>query len=127
LELPHLHNLATTAARSRMGRVMAAWSIIEANLAAGKSLREVWEAAELDELAVPYAVFKTYVQRLRRRGLRTRPNQVSIQPAVRAVSASKPPQTLRVTQSDPFRNLREQRAKTTGFNYDPFPRKGLTR
>ena len=69
-ELSHLQQLVKMTPRTASGRVGAAWAVIKANLAAGKKLREVYEAAQGDGLEVPYAQFKTYVQRLRKRDLR---------------------------------------------------------
>jgi hypothetical protein len=80
-------------------------------------LREVWEAAKLDGLAIPYPQFRVYVSRLRRR--RQQPSTPATQPPhalmdVGAPLPSPPP-------PDPFSNLREQREKKkTGFDYDPF-------
>lgn len=80
-------------------------------------LREVWEAAKLDGLEIPYPQFRVYVSRLRRR--RQRP----------LTSEPPPPQTLTggeqepsLPPPDPFSNLREQREKKkqSAFEYDPF-------
>ena len=81
-------------------------------------LREVWEAAKLDGLEIPYPQFRVYVSRLRRR--RQRPSTTTPQPphalpnGERGLPAPPPP--------DPFNNLREQREKKeqSGFEYDPF-------
>jgi hypothetical protein len=45
----------------------AAWTEIEACLVRGMKRREVWEAAKLDGLEIPYRQFRVYVSRLRRR------------------------------------------------------------
>jgi len=80
-------------------------------------LREVWEAAKLDGLEIPYPQFRVYVSRLRRR--RPRPSTPATQPPHALMDndvplPSPPP-------PDPFSNLREQRGKKkTGFDYDPF-------
>jgi hypothetical protein len=81
-------------------------------------LREVWEAAKLDGLEIPYPQFRVYVSRLRRRLQRS------------FASVPQPPLTLTNRTSDlpapplrdPFNNLREQREKKeqSGFEYDPF-------
>ena len=80
-------------------------------------LREVWEAAKLDGLEIPYPQFRVYVSRLRRR--QRRPTSAPQPPpaltnAERGLPAPPPP--------DPFSNLREQREKKkqSGFEYDPF-------
>ncbi len=124
-DLPHLHELEKTPSRSAMGRVTGAWAVIGANLRGGKTLREVWETAERDGLNVPYPVFKIYVQRLRRRGARRGLPCVPHTPK-QTIQEIRPPLPKSATDIDPLRNLREQRAKTKGFEFSPFPRKGLT-
>jgi hypothetical protein len=77
-------------------------------------LREIWEAAKLDGLEIPYPQFRVYVSRLRRR------RQTSaLQPPA---SPSKGGPGLTPPPTDPFNNLREQREKKeqSGFEYDPF-------
>src|ERR1700691_4036338 len=69
-ELSHLQQLVKMTPRTASGRVAAAWAVIKANLAAGKKLREVYEAAQRDGLGVPYAQFRVYIHRLRKRDLR---------------------------------------------------------
>jgi hypothetical protein len=80
-------------------------------------LREVWEAAKLDGLEIPYPQFRVYVSRLRRR--KRRPTSAPQPPTAatngeHGLPAPPPP--------DPFNNLREQREKKeqSGFEYDPF-------
>jgi hypothetical protein len=80
-------------------------------------LREVWEAAKLDGLEIPYPQFRVYVSRLRRRrqkpflSMPEQPLQIGLE------NGSLPSPS----PSDPFRNLREQRekAKLSRFEYDP--------
>jgi len=114
--LVHLRSLLSVLPATNTGQVTAAWDQIEAGLARGMKLREVWEAAKLDGLAIPYPQFRVYVSRLRRRQRR---------------STSAPTPTSALTTADrglpdpppdPFRNLREQREKKkdAGFDYDPF-------
>jgi hypothetical protein len=40
--------------------------------------------------------------------------------------ARQPGRTIAKRTSDPLRNIRERRARKSGFEYDPFPTKGLT-
>jgi hypothetical protein len=81
-------------------------------------LREVWEAAKLDGLEIPYPQFRVYVSRLRQR--RQQLQKVTSQgpPAVTNGEG----ELLTPLPPDPFRNLREQREKKnqSGFEYDPF-------
>ena len=110
-----MRSLLSVLPATNTGQVTAAWDQIEAGLARGMKLREVWEAAKLDGLEILYPQFRVYVSRLRRR--RQRP------------STSEPPPTLTNVEPglpdpppEPFRNRREQREKkkNAGFEYDPF-------
>jgi hypothetical protein len=110
-----LRSLPSVLPATATGQVTAAWGEIEAGLARGMKLREVWEAAKLDGLDIPYPQFRVYVSRMRRRQ--------------RSSSTPQPPpvltnieQGLPNQQPDPFRNLREQREKMKQsiFEYDPF-------
>jgi hypothetical protein len=81
-------------------------------------LREVWEAAKLDGLEIPYPQFRVYVSRLRRRRQQPLKRAMQLPPALKdaGVPHQSPP-----PPPDPFSNLREQREKKrTGFDYDPF-------
>jgi hypothetical protein len=116
-DLVHLRSLLSVLPATNTGQVTAAWGEIEAGLARGMKLREVWEAAKLDGLAIPYPQFRVYVSRLRRR--RQQPLKPAMQPPPALKDAGVP--LLSPPQSDPFSNLREQREKKkTGFDYDPF-------
>jgi hypothetical protein len=81
-------------------------------------LREVWEAAKLDGLEIPYPQFRVYVSRLRRRRQRSSSSPprppLALPNGVRELPDPPP--------RDPFNNLREQREKKeqSGFEYDPF-------
>src|SRR5271156_2254007 len=66
-DLSHLRALPGVEPATRTGRVAWIWPEIEAGLATGKKLREVWDAARLDGLDIPYAQFRVYVSRLRTR------------------------------------------------------------
>lgn len=116
-DLVHLHSLPSTQPATKIGQIMWAWTEIEAGLAAGMKLKEVWEAARRDGLEMSYAQFRVCVSRLRRRRHRASPS-VPEQPPQTSTDNG-PPDPPR---SDPFRNLREQREKKqqSGFEYDPF-------
>jgi hypothetical protein len=94
------------------------WAEIEAGLAAGMKLKEVWQAASRDGLEMSYAQFRVYISRLRRR--RQRPTAIHTQPP--PTLANGEPALPVPPLHDPFRNLREQREKKklTTFEYDPF-------
>jgi hypothetical protein len=114
-ELVHLRSLLSVQPATATGQVTAAWGEIDAGLARGMKLREVWEAATLDGLEIPYPQFRVYVSRVRRRQRRSSTPQLP--PVVTNVE-----QSLRNPPHDPFRNLREQREKKkqSVFEYDPF-------
>src|SRR5579863_10205664 len=101
-DLVHLRSLLCVQPATSTGRVTAAWREIEAGLARGMKLKEVWEAAKLDGLEIPYPQFSVYVSRLRRK--RQRPSTAAPQPhntqanGERGLPAPPPP--------DPFNNLR---------------------
>src|SRR3984957_13006553 len=77
-DLVHLRSLLSVLPATATGQVTAAWGEIEAGLARGMKLREVWEAAKLDGMEIPYPQFRVYVSRLRRR--RQQPLKPAIQP-----------------------------------------------
>lgn len=116
-DMVHLRSLPSVLPATNTGQVTAAWGEIEAGLARGMKLREVWEAAKLDGLAIPYPQFRVYVSRLRRR--RQRSSASAPQPPNALANGDSPPSPA---PPDPFSNLREQRAKKkqSGFEYDPF-------
>ena len=117
-DLTHLRSLVSVLPATNAGQVTAAWGEIEAALARGTKLREVWEAARLDGLEMPYPQFRVYVSRLRRR--RREPTKPALQPPPTQTNTAdglpEPP------VHDPFRNLREQREKKrqSTFEYEPF-------
>src|ERR1019366_3406967 len=74
----HLRSLPSAQPATSTGQVIAVWKEIESGLARGMKLREVWEAAKLDGLEIPYPQFRVYVSRLRRR--RQRPSTTAPQP-----------------------------------------------
>ena len=117
-DMVHLRSLLSALPATNTGRVAAAWAEIEAGLARGMKLREVWEAAKLDGLEIPYPQFRVYVSRLRRR--RQRSSASAPQPPHALTNGDSPP--LSPASPDPFSNLREQREKKkqSGFEYDPF-------
>jgi hypothetical protein len=116
-DLAHLRALSAVEPATSTGRVVWIWSEIEAALASGKKLREIWNAVHADGLDIPYPQFRVYVSRIRRRRLPQRPPELGVTRNSAADEATSPP-----VPTDPFRNLREQREKkqSTGFHYEPF-------
>ncbi len=120
-ELLHLRSLPGAEPATSTGRVAWIWPEIEASLATGKKLREIWDAIRADGLDIPYPQFRVYVSRIRSRQSRLRRLETATIPRAAAESsAESPPEPPAPT--DPFRNLREQREKkqSDGFSYDPF-------
>jgi len=117
-DLVHLRSLPSTQPATKIGQVIWAWAEIEAGLAAGMKLKEVWAAARRDGIEMSYAQFRVCVSRLRRRR-HSAPRTVPEQPPQQTNANNGSPDPSR---SDPFRNLREQREKKqqSGFEYDPF-------
>ena len=115
-DLAHLRSLVSVLPATTTGQVTAAWGEIEVALARGTKPEEIWEAARLDGLEMPYPQFRVYVSRVRRR--RREPSKSAAQPPPTQTNAA---DGLPGRPSDPFRNLREQREKKklTTFEYDP--------
>jgi hypothetical protein len=116
-DMIHLHSLPATQPATKIGQVTWLWAEIEAGLAAGMKLKEVWQAASRDGLEMSYAQFRVYISRLRRRRQRT--TTVPQQPPTGVNGEPGPPVPA---PADPFRNLREQleKKKREVFEYDPF-------
>jgi hypothetical protein len=113
-----LRSLLSVEPATSTGRVAAAWGEIEAGLARGLKLKEVWDAARLAGLEIPYPQFRVYVSRLRRR--RQRLSAAAPLPPHVLTNGERGPAAL--LPPDPFHNLREQRErkKQSGFEFDPF-------
>ena len=120
-DLLHLRSLPAAEPATSTGRVAWVLPEIQAGLAIGKKLREIWEAAQLDGLRIPYPQFRVYVSRLRKREKARQFERTACQPqpAPARSEAGPVPQEASV---DPFDNLREQRQKKqqTGFEFNPF-------
>src|SRR5579863_6083357 len=68
-ELPHLKALRESPPRTKSGRIVWAWPEIQASLAAGRKMHEIWEALQLDGIEMSYGQFRTYVSRIRKKGV----------------------------------------------------------
>ena len=117
-DLVNLRSLPSTQPATKIGQLNWAWAEIEAALAVGMKLKEIWEAVRRDGLEMSYAQFRVYVSRLRRRRQQFKAPETLPPPPV----ATNHEDGLQAPPSDPFRNLREQREKKkqSVFEYDPF-------
>jgi hypothetical protein len=120
-DLVHLRSLPSAEPATSTGRVAWVWPEIQAGLATGKKLKEVWEAVQLDGLDIPYPQFRVYVSRLRRRERARERSKAACESRhedVQRETGSLPP----VQPTDPYSNLREQqqRKQQSGFEFDPF-------
>jgi hypothetical protein len=123
-DLPHLRALPEAAPRTKSGRIVWAWPEIQAGLASGRKMHEIWEALQLDGIEMSYGQFRTYVWRIRKKGL---PAPVGATASDMAPSSDAGSVTLRITPSsrstvgahDPLANLRESERRREVFDYRP--------
>jgi len=134
LDVNRLRERAGVRPRTKIGQVRQVWPEIKKLLNAGHNLTDIW--AWLNEIGIEigYGRLSHCIGQLR---LQDRAAQAPIQDLLRGL-ASVPPERARQEQPagqsgpppnearDPLRNIRERRAKKSGFDYDPFPTKGLT-
>jgi hypothetical protein len=106
-DLVHLRSLPSTQPATKIGQLNWAWAEIEAALAVGMKLKEIWEAVGRDGLEMSYAQFRVYISRLRRRRQQFKAPETLPPPPV----ATNHEDGLQAPPFDPFRNLREQREK----------------
>jgi ribosomal protein L34 len=120
-DLVHLLVLPTTEPETAAGRVAWIWPEIQAGLATGKRLNEIWRAAQQDGLRVPYSHFRVYVSRLRHRD-RAIQNTLPPSPGVSNSKGSGRTSPAEGSPADPFHNLRveRERKRQFGFEYSPF-------
>jgi hypothetical protein len=125
-ELPHLRALPESAPQTKSGRILWAWPEIQAGLASGRKMHEIWEALQLDGIEMSYGQFRTYVWRIRKKGV---PVSVSATasasvaaPASNAGSVQTriaPSLQSTVSIRDPLANIRESEKKRDRFDYRP--------
>jgi len=134
LDIARLRERAGQKPRTKVGQVRQVWPEIKNLLSAGHSLKDI--SAWLNEigLEISYARLSHCASQLR---LQDKAAQAPIQDLLRGLAPTGPEQP-RPDQSagsggsspnvvsDPLRNLRQQRARKSGFEFDPFPQKGLT-
>ncbi len=100
------------------------WPEIQAALATGRTVKEVWEAAQQDGIEIAYPQFRVYVSRLRRRHTARSPERPTDErrPELPQPTEEATPATRR-TPIDPLYNIRVQleRKRQSNFEYNPFP------
>jgi len=99
------------------------WPEIQAALATGKKLKEVWEADRRDSLHISYPHFRVYVSRLRRRerAWTDRLPQLDQRPQSAQASNGGPPSCK--PPADPLYNVRVmlEKKRQSHFECNPFP------
>ena len=125
-ELLHLKALPESAPRTKSGRIVWAWPEIQAGLASGRKMQEIWEALQLDGIEMSYGQFRTYVWRIRKRGIpaavRATASASVAAPASNSGSVQSriaPSSRLTVSARDPLANIREAERKRVAFDYRP--------
>jgi hypothetical protein len=133
LDITRLRMRAGEKPRTKVGQVRQVWPEVRNLLTAGHSLKDIWAWLNEAGINIGYARLSHCITQLR---LQDRAAQTPIQDLLRGLAPApgeSPRQDLSTAQAssptvtlDPLRNLREQRARKSGFEYDPFPTKGLT-
>jgi len=123
-ELPHLNALRESAPRTKSGRIVWAWPEIQAGLASGRKMHEIWEALQLDGIEMSYGQFRTYVWRIRKKGVPVPVNATESVMAPGSDAGSVPPRITPSSRStagvhDPLANLRESERRREVFDYRP--------
>jgi hypothetical protein len=134
LDINRLRERAGEKPRTKVGQIRQVWPEIKNLLSAGHSLKDIWAWLNEIGLDIGYAHLSYCIAQLRLqdraahppihdflRGLTPAPAEQVRQEQPTAQSEPSPNET-----SDPLRNIRERRARKSGFEYDPFPTKGLT-
>jgi hypothetical protein len=134
LDINRLRERAREKPRTKVGQVRQVWPEIKNLLSAGHSLKDIWAWLNEIGLDIGYARLSHCIAQLR---LQDRAAQAPIQDLLHGLSPVPAEQTrqeqpvgqgeqLPSETSDPLRNIRERRARKSGFEYNPFPSKGLT-
>jgi hypothetical protein len=132
LDINRLRERVVEKPRTKVGQVRQVWPEIKNLLSAGHSLKDIWAWLNEIGLDIGYARLSHCIAQLR---LQDRATQASVQDLLRRLTPdsevqAQQEQTAGKEQalheaSDPLRNIRERRARKSGFEYDPFPTKGL--
>jgi len=138
LDLDRLRQRVGERPRTKVAQVRQAWPDIKQLQAAGHSLKDIWTWLDESGLEIGYANLSHCLRQLRRRDLAAQSHRQDLpggptlaptdsdgeeQPHQRQPGGQS--QGSRLT-ADPLRNLRVQRSRKKTFEYDPFPKEGLT-
>jgi hypothetical protein len=131
LDISRLRERAGEKPRTKIGQVRQVWPEVKNLLSAGHSLKDIWTWLNEIGLDIGYAHLSYCITQLR---WQDRAAEAPIQDLLRGLRLVPPEQARRDQPaeplpnetSDPLRNIRERRARKSGFEYDPFPTKGLT-
>lgn len=116
---------------TKAGAVRALWSVIEAALANGQSLKRVRDWLEEEGVNLTYNQLTSYAGRIRRKSRMTEPalpkaekDRAEVQPAMitnpEQLDAAFDPKFPEVASSrDPIANIRIREQKRPTFEYDP--------
>jgi hypothetical protein len=118
--LTHLNALPGSAPRTKSGQIVWAWPQIQASLDSGRTMHEIWEALQIDGIEMSYGQFRTYIWRIRKRGIPTIP-EAAVHEAEKLASAApitEPPQQPERLR-DPLANYRDGKARRQVFDYRP--------
>ena len=137
LDLTRLRKRLREKPRTKAGQVRQAWPDIRDLLAAGHSLKDVWEWLNEIGLQIGYARLSDYIGQLRRRDeaarLEVRESKAEPSEAVAEVfTQTRPPVRSEATgvapltggygkERDPLANVLERESKRPGFNYNEEP------
>ena len=124
-DLLYLKSLPSHQPDTDTGQVLWMWPEIQAAFAAGRTVKEIWEAARQDGVDIAYPQFRVYVWRLRRR----QNARSAGHPTDRCHHPDLPQPTEDATPTpakppiDPLYNIRVQleRKRQSNFEYNPFP------
>jgi hypothetical protein len=134
LDIDRLRERAVEKPRTKVGQVRRVWPEIKNLLSAGHSRKDIWTWLNEIGLEIGYGHLSYCIAQLRQQDRAAQPPIQDPQRGLMPVPPDQARQDKPASQadpspnetSDPLRNIRERRARKSGFEYDPFPTKGLT-
>jgi hypothetical protein len=134
LDINRLRERAGQKPRTKVGQVRQVWPEIKSLLSAGHSLKDIWAWLNEIGLAIGYTHLSYCIAQFRLQDRTTHSPFHDFLGGLMPATAEHARQEQPTGQGelspndtpDPLRNIRERRARKSGFEYDPFPTKGLT-